>query len=60
MSASFATDIDPTGKFAYAANAGVNTAVAFTIDQATGALSNPRAESTGTDPVAITTVRTLQ
>jgi YVTN family beta-propeller protein len=47
--------VDPSGKFAYAANYGDNTISVYTIDQTTGALTAVgTAVAAGTGPTSVT------
>lgn len=55
-----AITVDLTGRFLYLANGNVNTASMFSIDAATGGLTNIGSVPTGTTPVSITTAATFQ
>ena len=45
--------VDPTGKFAYAANSGSNDISMYTIDATTGALTSIGTIAAGADPVSV-------
>ncbi len=46
--------VDPSGKFAYVTNSGSNDLSEYSINQTTGALTNPGSATGITNPVAMT------
>ncbi|MFZ3091342.1 MAG: beta-propeller fold lactonase family protein [Nitrospirota bacterium] len=52
--------VDPSGKFAYAANENSSDISVYTINQTTGALTAGTAVAAGTWPTSVTTTGTIQ
>jgi 6-phosphogluconolactonase (cycloisomerase 2 family) len=51
----YSVTVDPSGKFAYAANFNSNNISVYTIDQTTGALTAGTPVAAGTGPISIIT-----